>query len=152
MNTMRPNPNAHHPGPAALSEMLYRDRRVRAHFFAFAFHEPAWDMLLDLERARRTGENVSIKSLTVASCVPPTTALRYMDLLEEAGLVERVGDPEDGRRRFVALTEQARAAMDGYLAAIEAPFASVRGAFDVQALLDLLMREAAKGLRDAGDT
>jgi hypothetical protein len=38
--------------------------------------------------------------------VPPTTALRWIGQMTEAGLLERVEDETDRRRAFIALTDK----------------------------------------------
>jgi DNA-binding MarR family transcriptional regulator len=48
--------------------------------------------------------------------VPPTTALRWIRQLTEAGLLERVEDETDRRRAFIALADRAADAMARYFA------------------------------------
>ncbi len=87
-------------------------RRARARFLPVdLFGEPAWDLLLDLFIAGEEGKPISITSACIASGVPSTTALRWIGVLDERGLISRDPDPEDGRRIYVSLTEAARAAM-----------------------------------------
>ncbi|WP_448502194.1 hypothetical protein [Sphingomonas sp.] len=96
-------------------------RRMRDRFFDSAlFADPAWDMLLDLYAAHLERTRVSVSSLCIAAAVPPTTALRWIATMQEAGLFERQSDPFDKRRAFMALTEMALAAMRGYIAAARA--------------------------------
>lgn len=71
------------------------------------FFDPAWNMLLDLYVQQARGSRVSITSLTIAAGVPPTTALRWISLLEGRGLLEREPDRFDKRRCFVRLTDDA---------------------------------------------
>jgi DNA-binding MarR family transcriptional regulator len=59
---------------------------------------------------------VSVTSLCIASGVPPTTALRWIGQMVEAGLFQRVEDDSDRRRAFIALTEKAADAMARYFA------------------------------------
>ncbi len=95
-------------------------RRMRDQFFQPAlFADPAWDMLLDLFAARLEHARVSVSSLCIAAAVPPTTALRWISTLSEAGLIEREADPLDKRRAFIGLSEGASAGMQGYVSAME---------------------------------
>jgi hypothetical protein len=104
------------PDPRLVRQII-RQRQARARFFAGdLFADPAWDMLLDLTAARAEHTRVSVTSLCIASGVPPTTALRWIGQMVEAGLFERVEDEIDRRRRFIALTDQAADAMARYFA------------------------------------
>ena len=62
---------------------------------------------------------MSVTSLCIASGVPPTTALRWISQMVEAGLFERVEDDTDRRRVFIGLSDKAASAMAGYFAALE---------------------------------
>jgi hypothetical protein len=100
--------------PAAVRGAI-RARRLRDQFLEAAlFADPAWDMLLDLFAARLEGDEVSVSSLCIAAAVPPTTALRWIGTLSDAGLVQRHDDPADRRRAFIALTPRAVNGMTGY--------------------------------------
>ena len=102
---------------------MIRARRVRDDYFrADIFGEPAWDMLLDLAAAGVEGRNVAVSSLCIAAAVPTTTALRWIRALCEAGLFERHDDPNDARRAFISLSDEATRAMAAYLAATRATF------------------------------
>lgn len=102
---------------AKVRDML-RARRLRADFMpGDLFADPAWDMLLDLFAARLEQERVSVSSLCIAAAVPPTTALRHIRTLTDRGLVERRADPHDGRRVFIALTEETADALTRWFAA-----------------------------------
>lgn len=95
-----------------------RSRRMRAQFFdASLLEDPAWDMLLDLYAAELERAQVSVSSLCIAAAVAPTTALRWIAKMTEAGLLERQPDPFDRRRAFMALSGTARDGMRGYFAA-----------------------------------
>lgn len=90
-------------------------RRHRDRFFASElFADPAWDMLLELYAAALGQLRVSVSALCIAAAVPPTTALRWIKQLEEAGLIKRKADPTDGRRQFMMLSDQALGAMNAY--------------------------------------
>src|SRR5690606_39198180 len=110
------------PDPKRVRRMI-RQRQLRTRYFdAALFADPAWDMLLDLTAAAAENTRVSVTSLCIASGVPPTTALRWIAQMVEAGLLCRVPDPNDRRRAFIALTGEAKEAMARYFAALdEAP-------------------------------
>jgi hypothetical protein len=116
---------------AVVAARVYHARRRRARYFdPGIFADPAWDMLLDLFIARVRGKQVGTVSLCHASGVPATTALRWIDLLEKHGLVERRRDPADRRARLIALTDQGYRVMRQYLIeGIEASDLPVSGGF-----------------------
>ena len=98
---------------------IIRQRQLRARFFsADLFADPAWDMLLDLTAAAAEKVRVSVSSLCIAAAVPPTTALRWIRQMTEAGLLARIEDHEDRRRAFIVLTEQSRSGMAAYFTAL----------------------------------
>jgi hypothetical protein len=100
-----------------LVRRIIRQRQLRARFFdGELFADPAWDILLDLTAARAEHARVSVTSLCIASMVPPTTALRWIGQMIEAGLLERVEDETDRRRAFIALSDDAAGAMARYFA------------------------------------
>jgi hypothetical protein len=115
------------PAAAAASPIAARDirdairaRRMRdQHFGSGLFEDPAWDMLLDLFAAELERSQVSVSSLCIAAAVAPTTALRWIAKLTDAGLFERQPDPFDRRRAFMALSARASAAMRAYFGAVQ---------------------------------
>jgi DNA-binding PadR family transcriptional regulator len=97
----------------------YAGRRRRARYLnADLFGEPTWDILLDLYVAAREGRRVPTTSACIGAHVPPTTALRWLRILEMRGLVDREDDGRDGRRTFVRLTERGHAVMEGFLGSL----------------------------------
>ena len=108
------------PDPRLVRRII-RQRQLRARFFdGDLFADPAWDMLLDLTAARAEHSRVSVTSLCIASGVPPTTALRWIGQMTDAGLLERVEDETDRRRAFITLTDRAADTMARYFADIGA--------------------------------
>ncbi|MDE2437035.1 MAG: winged helix DNA-binding protein [Sphingomonadales bacterium] len=104
------------PDPRLVRRII-RQRQLRARFFeGDLFADPAWDMLLDLTAARAEHSRVSVTSLCIASGVPPTTALRWISQMTDAGLLQRVDDEADRRRAFITLTDRAADAMARYFA------------------------------------
>ncbi len=106
------------PDPRLVRRII-RQRQLRARFFdGELFADPAWDMLLDLTAARAEHNRVSVTSLCIASGVPPTTALRWITQMIEAGLLLRVEDEADRRRAFITLTDKAADAVARYFSEI----------------------------------
>lgn len=100
----------------AAARELYAARRRRHKFLpADLFGEPTWDILLDLYVAAREGRRVPTTSACIGAHVPPTTALRWLRILEARGMVEREDDGKDGRRTFVCLSPTGLATMDATL-------------------------------------
>lgn len=96
-------------------EVVRSRRRRESHFQGELFGEPAWDILLELYAAEQSHQKLSVSSVCVASAVPPTTALRWVEKMEREGWLRREADPHDARRSWVFLTEQASTAMRTYL-------------------------------------
>lgn len=102
------------PDPRMVRRII-RQRQLRGRFFdADLFADPAWDMLLDLTAAHVEKAKVSVTSLCIASGVPPTTALRWIGQMTEAGLLRRIEDETDRRRAFITLSDKAVEAVAGY--------------------------------------
>jgi DNA-binding MarR family transcriptional regulator len=104
------------PDPRLVRRIIHQ-RQLRARYFGGdLFADPAWDILLDLTAARAEHTRVSVTSLCIASGVPPTTALRWIAQMTDAGLLDRVEDETDRRRAFIALSDKAAEAMARYFA------------------------------------
>jgi hypothetical protein len=88
-----------------VAETVYRSRQARGKYFAARmFGEPVWDMLTDLFIAELRGKQISTTSLCLASSVPQTTALRYINVMERERLIERYSSSADSRVVYVKLT------------------------------------------------
>lgn len=93
-----------------LARSMYRFRRVRDEEFGSSmFHDPRWDMLLDLFIASELGRRISTSSACIASSAPSTTALRHLSALVTHGLVRRVSNGHDARSTWVELTDEGHA-------------------------------------------
>ena len=89
------------------AETEYRRRRVREKFLPKArLEEPGWDILLDLYRQPISAKGLRVTQLCIGSSVPPTTALRWIRVLAEEGLLESCDDAVDRRVRHVHLTQK----------------------------------------------
>jgi predicted transcriptional regulator len=111
-----------HLAPVATSTVeramqAYRDRRRREQVFGDAslFGEPAWDIMLDLFVAAAQEKRIAVTSACIGSAVPATTALRWIKILEDRGLIEREVDEGDARRTFVRLSPRGCELMEDYL-------------------------------------
>lgn len=76
--------------------------------------DPPWDMLLELWACYLSGHRASITGLTIAAKVPPTTGLRWLEVLFKTGMVGRREDPLDRRRVFAELTAVGVRALENY--------------------------------------
>ena len=99
-----------------LATACYADRRHRDRVFEGlqVFGEPAWDILLDVASAEARGERLQITSVCIGACVPETTALRWIGVLEKRGLLRREHDLADQRRSFVRLTAEGARRLQEY--------------------------------------
>ena len=94
-----------------LAKKLYECRRKVDHVFELQGFStsPAWDIMLDLYEAETENRTVSVSSACIGAACPATTALRWLGVLEQMGLIERTDDPDDKRRALVSLTDKGRA-------------------------------------------
>jgi len=98
---------------------VYAARRRRDTVLGAAatlFHDPAWDILLDLFIQAEDQQIVSVSSACVGACVAHTTALRCLKTMERKGIVSFRHDPFDKRRHFVGLTVETHRRMADWLA------------------------------------
>lgn len=113
-------PIAVKPPSARSIRHLIAMRRLRDRFFpSDLFADPAWDILLDLSASRLEKRPVSVSSLCIAAAVPPTTALRWIRMMTDQGLLERRADPADARRMFVDLSDAAFVGVCSWFSLVE---------------------------------
>lgn len=100
-----------------LVEAMIRTRRRRTKQFPSDwFSDPAWDILLFLYMSHLEGTGVTVGDVGHGTGNRPTTAIRWLDIIEAAGLLERRRCSKDSRRVFVFLNEAGTAAMTQYFA------------------------------------
>ena len=94
---------------AQLASELVRFRRHRETVLPGGLaSQPAWDLLLTL-LADKDSVAYSISSLCRSASVSFTTALRWMRILEDHGLVKLTPDPYHANRIYVAISDQGEA-------------------------------------------
>lgn len=100
----------------AFTRMLLKFQHNKSKFFDPAvLTGPSWEILLDITEATLRGESVPASSASASTHVPLSTALRHVNNLVEAGLVQRWTDPNDKRRTLLKLEPHAVIAMQRYL-------------------------------------
>jgi DNA-binding MarR family transcriptional regulator len=108
------------PVTPALLARARQARQLRVTMSAFLPREllvdPAWDMMIDLFIAAGTGERLCVKDLILLSGESPASAIRRIDRLQQAALLERQVDTSDHRRVQVGLTANGHVAIATMLA------------------------------------
>ncbi len=115
-----PEPPVHAALPdPQLVRRIIRQRQMRGRFFdATLLTDPVWDMVLDLTAARAERKSVTVTSLCIASGAPPSTAVRWIGQLIDAGMLERRTNPHDRRSAYIDLTSKAVEAVSRYFEAV----------------------------------
>lgn len=104
--------------PILKCRALLFDRQKREMIFGKAmFGETPWDMLLALF-ARADSEGLSVEKLAEQSNVLTRIAKRWLEYLEQQGLVDLKANRFDTRKEMASLTEKGRERMHAYLRAI----------------------------------
>jgi DNA-binding transcriptional ArsR family regulator len=75
--------------------------------------EPGWNLLLALYLANKCGARHTVSHMVDLSQSSQTTALRHINILQDAGLIYRERDDTDRRIFYLLLSEQGVQLMDG---------------------------------------
>jgi DNA-binding MarR family transcriptional regulator len=106
--------------PAALLSVLdtiEQLRRLRNLYAHHSLDDVEWDLLLELLRAERLQQRMSVSALTaITSGASKTTSLRRINQLVARGYIVRTPDASDARRDFVSLTSKSNDLLTDYLA------------------------------------
>lgn len=95
------------------AQTLLKLRRIRRdHLPGNLFAEPAWDILLSLYCSEAFGQSETLASLASAVSAAESTAGRWLDCLEQEGLIER--SPGLFKTMHVMLTPAGRQALEQY--------------------------------------
>lgn len=99
----------------AFAGKVYTIRRTRDRFFPDdLFSEPAWDILLLLYGVEQSQERLSISAVCASVGAPPTTVLRWIDKLEQAGMLVRQKHPTDRRINWLRLSDDCISRLDRF--------------------------------------
>lgn len=102
--------------PIERARHLLEQRRMRDDILGTElFGDPGWELMLDLYVAQASGKRISMTSAAIGSGRPMSTGLRWVRLLVRHGFLEREADPDDGRRHYLRLTDNAVAALEHFL-------------------------------------
>jgi hypothetical protein len=113
------------PAPE-LIRRIQTARRARSTFLPTElFADAAWDMLLELFACELEQTRLSVGSLSSASGVPPTVALRWIRSLQDHGLACRLNDRNDDTGQSVSLSSMGSAAMRSYFAGVSSAFMAI---------------------------
>lgn len=110
-------PNAHRGRTLAETYLWAMGRRNA--IFGNWMRDGAWAILLDLYLNEGL-KDISVSSACIASMGAPTTALRWIGVLTERGLVTRHESSDDARMVYLRLTREARAGIEKWSMAASA--------------------------------
>ncbi|GAB5486450.1 MAG: hypothetical protein Pars2KO_00200 [Parasphingorhabdus sp.] len=72
------------------------------------FSDSCWDMCLDIYICDLKGEQITVSSVAHSSGIPMTTAMRYINVMSEEGLLEKKPNPSDNRMVFVSTSSSCK--------------------------------------------
>ncbi len=87
------------------AESLLKWSRLKAEFLNMGtglFSDSCWDMCLDIYICDLKGQQITVSSVAHSSGIPMTTAMRYINVMSEEGLLEKTPNPSDNRMIFVS--------------------------------------------------
>lgn len=84
------------------------------------FADSCWNMCLDIYICGLKEEQVTVSSIAQSSGIPMTTAMRYINVMVEQGLLEKSANPSDNRMVFIAVSHECRSKIETLLSS--APF------------------------------
>ncbi len=87
------------------AEKLLKWSRLKAdtlNLGAGLFADSCWNMCLDTYICDLKGEKITVSSIAHSSGIPMTTAMRYINVMAEQGLLEKTQNPSDNRMIFIS--------------------------------------------------
>lgn len=82
------------------------------------FGDPAWDVLVELFIHQCRGQAMPVSSLCASAHIPRSSALKLIQRMCDAGVLERSLDIFDGRRRLVTIAPEIAEGLRDYFAKI----------------------------------
>ncbi len=97
---------------------VMRRRMLRRQLIGSAdlFGEPAWDMLLDLFAHECENKPLAMSSLCISAEMPTSSAMKLIQRLCDADILERIPDPHDGRRSLMRIAPGVARTLRAYFA------------------------------------
>lgn len=100
----------------SLLDILGVFRELQSRLSGGKLDDIAWDLLLELARAKLQDQTLSVSDLMILQTnASSTTILRRINKLDDLGYVQKLQDPADGRRDFVVLTPSGSDLIDRFL-------------------------------------
>ncbi len=93
------------------AENLLKWSRLKAQFLNLGtglFSDSCWDMCLDIYICDLKEEQITVSSVAHSSGIPMTTAMRYINVMSEEGLLEKTPNPSDNRMVFVSTSSSCK--------------------------------------------
>ncbi len=84
------------------------------------FADSCWIMCLDIYVCDLKDERVTVSAIAHSSGIPMTTAMRYINVMAEQGLIVKTPNPADNRMVFVSASDDCRNKIEALLSS--APF------------------------------
>mgnify|MGYP000533644785 CR=1 FL=1 len=97
--------NANDADLVVRAEDLLKWSRLKAEYLNLGtglFSASCWDMCLDIYICDLKNEQITVSSVAHSSGIPMTTAMRYINVMAEEGLLEKTPNPSDNRMVFVS--------------------------------------------------
>jgi predicted transcriptional regulator len=79
------------------------------------FADSCWIMCLDIYICGLKNERVTVSAIAHSSGIPMTTAMRYINVMAEQGLIEKTPNPADNRMIFVSASLDCRKKIENLL-------------------------------------
>lgn len=101
--------------PVGVAKALLAQSALRRRLFDGFFRQPSWDMLLCLYVGLREGAQLTWEAVCASSGEPLATAERWLQQLEQNGLVRRRSPCADTGETMVEITGEAASAVESLL-------------------------------------